>query len=107
MSAGPMPTTRYSCPVDRCGWSYDEPSLPDPAPVGDRWRLPDPGARVGRVEAVLAAHQQEHTPVEYLRTIMRLERELVEARMAAEADPDAVHRLKAEMLGLDQPEGGR
>lgn len=74
-----MVQSRYSCPVDGCTWTYDEPGLlPDPRFEGNRYVIPSYAAIVAETERALALHQTTHSTEEYLRTIVRLRQRLHE-----------------------------
>lgn len=81
------PTLRHQCPVDECDFYLDRPS-PLGGPVqGSFATLGEFVAAVAfqearDVEAVLQAHVDTHTPLEYLRTIQRLNAELAKATEA-------------------------
>lgn len=79
--------TRHSCPVDECGWFHDEPLLVVGADVlaGSVWvrRLGAAIAandRAQRIEKALREHFDEHSVLEWLRTIVRLRAELAKAK---------------------------
>lgn len=62
------------CPVDECDWSFQLPDLPLSIGVVTVIQWAD------AVESVLAAHADTHRPVEYLKTIHRLNGELAASR---------------------------
>lgn len=80
-----MGIARHLCPVDACGWYYDE-SSPYFVPKGGPYATADEFVRAmalqhaAVIEAALKEHVDTHTPVEYLHTIQRLSTELAVAR---------------------------
>jgi hypothetical protein len=87
-----MPTTRMSCTVDGCDWHHDDPG---PGPVEEWPQVPASGVddyirqvsklHYAGIEAVLAEHLATHEPIEYLRTIQRLNSDQLQLRAVAEA----------------------
>lgn len=79
-----LPTLRHLCPVDGCAFYLDRPSPLSTPPRGAFLTM---GEFVGAValqevrdaEAVFQAHVDTHTPLEYLRTIQRLNTELAKS----------------------------
>lgn len=71
---------RYECPVDDCNWNYTDstPWLPAKGQFMTVAELVKATAlqHATQVEAVLAKHVESHTPIDFLRTIQRLNREL-------------------------------
>lgn len=90
-----LPTTRISCTVDDCGWYFDDagPRVLGSYRVEGR-DLDDCINKISRlhrqgVEAKLAEHMATHEPIEYLRTIQRLNARVAELEaMLAHAAPD-------------------
>ncbi|WP_154697028.1 hypothetical protein [Lentzea guizhouensis] len=81
------PTLRHLCPVDECDFYLDRPSPLGGPPQGSFLTLDEFVAAVAiqeaqDAEAVLQAHVDTHTPLEYLRTIQRLNAELTKVTEA-------------------------
>lgn len=90
-----LPISRIGCTVDGCEWFYDDAG-PDPRAS---WTvsgatLDDCINQLSRqhyqaIENILAEHLAAHEPVEYLRTIQRLNARVAELeQMVAEVAPD-------------------
>lgn len=67
-------TEKVACTVDGCDWTY---ALP-PRPWAPSQRAAH--AWAAGVDHVLRSHADSHTPLEYLRTIQRLNHALAESR---------------------------
>lgn len=61
------------CPVDGCEWSTQ---IPEPARLLQSLAPPQVQLRQQRIEDALLGHSVHHSPLEYLRTIQRLKRDL-------------------------------
>ncbi len=96
---GYSPISRMSCTVDGCDWFHDDAG-PDPhlaLPTTEHIRHVMLLHYRG-VEAVLAEHLATHEPIEYLRTIQRLNSRVAEleqqlGNVAARAVIDAAQAL--------------
>lgn len=81
----PAVITRYECPVESCPWNRDDPG-PDP---GDcQGETLDAAVRAGmlayalRTEAVVRAHLETHSLLEWVQEVMRLRGERDQALAA-------------------------
>lgn len=70
-----MSLIEYPCPIDGCEWMHAvSTELGWELPPG--WTVEPVEVVTARVEAALARHVETHLPVEYVRTIRRLQHEV-------------------------------
>lgn len=90
-----MTTSRYLCPLD-CGWHHDQPDpMPDlalaklPLPTPDLAYVLTLGHLHG-VEAILRAHLETHTLLEWVQALQASKQQLVDEKARQEAYEESV-----------------